>query len=365
MITKPKDAKQYNRIKIRLKLLEIVITIVYLGLFQFFLSFPLKEFAFSYTPNIYGAFTIYLVGFMFLCYIISFPLSFYSGFILEHRFGLSNQRFFDWALDDTKKGLLSLGLYLMFIQVLYIFLRNFPTNWWVWIAGFWFVATIFLAKVSPTLIVPLFFKCQPVDEKLKKSVLELSKACGIKILDVYKIDFSKKTNKLNAAVVGLGNTRRVLLADNLINDFNQKEINGVLAHEFGHHKMMHMWKMLIFSCVLFLFSFYVLFLASLRVASLLSASGVSDIAIFPTFMMILFLIGFLTMPLQAGFSRRLERHADIFALKVTEDKNAFISLMTKLRDRNLADPNPSKLIKFLFYDHPPIAERIERARKFK
>ncbi|MFH1381157.1 MAG: M48 family metallopeptidase [Candidatus Omnitrophota bacterium] len=359
------EAKRYNRIKIRLKLLDIILTVCYLGLFQAFLSSPLKSYVFGYTSNFYAAFGVYLTCFMLLGYLVNFPFSFFSGFILERRFKLSNQSFSAWAVDDVKKSLLSLVLYFIFIQVLYVFLRNFPTDWWIWIACFWFITTVVLAKISPAVIIPLFFKYQPVDELLKKNVMELSKICGIKILNVYKIDFSKKTNKMNAAVVGLGNTRRVLLADNLINNFNQDEINGVLAHEFAHHKMMHMWKMLVFGMVSIFFSFFMLFVISSKVVILFNAEGVADMAIFPAFMLVLFLAGFLTMPLHAGFSRRLERHADTFALKVTQNKNAFISLMTKLQESNLADPNPSKLIKFLFYDHPPISERIQSAKDFE
>jgi STE24 endopeptidase len=273
--------------------------------------------------------------------------------------------FSGWLKDDIKGGLLSLSIFLIFMHILYIFLRNFSNSWWIWIALFWFFATIILAKITPVFIIPLFFKYSPVDSELKKKIIALSKTCKIKIMDVYKIDFSKKTNKLNAAVVGLGNTRRVILADNLVREFSTEEILGVLAHEFGHHKLAHMRKLLIFGFISTFFSFYALYVVSQRLVILLNAGNIYDIGIFPAFLLVLFIAGFLILPLQNGFSRRLENSADLFALKVTKNNPAFISLMNKLAEKNLADPNPSKLIKLLFYDHPPISERIKLAENSK
>ena len=364
MPERTKEAKRYNSIRIRLKLVDILFTILYLALFQIFLSRTLKAFAFSFTPNSFFAFTIYLVLFSLCYYITGFPLHFYSAFTLEHRFKLSKQRFFDWFKDDIKKGLLSLAIFLLFMHILYAFLRNLPATWWVWMAFFWFMVTVILAKATPVFIIPLFFKYYPVENGLKRRIIELSKRCGIKILDVYKIDFSRKTNKLNAALVGMGRTRRVILADNLIQDFTDEEIAGVLAHEFAHHRLLHMWKSILCAAISTFLSFYALYLIAPRIAVVLNAKGVSDVSICPAFMLVLFIAGLLLMPFGNGFSRKMEREADLFALKAIRDKSVFISLMRKLAERNLADPKPSKVIRFLFYDHPPISERIQLAERF-
>lgn len=365
MPDRPEEAKRYNRIKIRLRLVGILFVIAYLVFFQAFVSLPLKTFTFSVTPNFYYALSLYLAFFCILHYILNFPLHFYSSFALEHKFNLSTQNFYNWIKDDIKGSALSLVIFLIFMHVLYYLLHRFDMTWWIWIAAFWFVATVILARVTPIFILPLFFKYYPVGDALKKRIIELSKKCRIKILDVYKIDFSKKTTKLNAAVIGLGKTRRVILADNLINDFNEEEIAGVLAHEFGHHKLLHMWKLIAFGVSVIFFSFYALYLVSSKIVVFLGAEAIYDIKVFPAFMLVLFIVGFATLPLQNGFSRKLEKNADIFALRATRDKDAFISLMKKLADRNLADQNPPKLIKFLFYDHPPISERIKLAENFK
>ncbi|MBL7157731.1 MAG: M48 family metallopeptidase [Candidatus Omnitrophica bacterium] len=358
-------AKEYNSIKIKLKFLDLLIGALYLILFQFFLSFQLKESVFNITPNFYFAFTIYLAAFSLFYYAATFPLNLYSSFVLEHKFKLSNQGFLDWFKDDIKGGILSLFIFLAFMQVLYLLLRHFSATWWIWIAFVWFIATVIFAKIAPIVIVPLFFKYSPVESSLKTKIFELSKKCGMKILDVYKIDFSKKTKKLNAALVGLGKTRRVILADNLVEEFTDREIMGVMAHEFAHHKLFHMWKIISFAFLATFISFYVLYLLSIKIVVLFKADGIYDMAIFPFFALVLSLTGFFTMPAKNAFSRRLERSADIFALEVTKDRDSFISLMNKLSSRNLADPNPSKLVKFLFYDHPPISERIELAENYK
>lgn len=360
-----KDAKEYNRKKVNLRFLDIFFVILYLLAFQIFLSLSLKKTVFTLTPNFYYAFSLYLIVFCISYYIINLPLHFYSAFIIEHRFKLSNQSFWNWFKDDVKSGVLSFFIFLIFMQVLYVLLKQFTVTWWVWIAIFWFLATTILARITPILIIPLFFKCSPVEDRLKKKVIELAKKCKIKILDVYKIDFSKKTNKTNALVTGLGKTRRVLLADNLISDFTEGEVASVLLHEFGHHARKHIWKHLAFGAALTTLSFFLLYLASSRMVILLNGEAVYDIKIFPVFMLFLFLVGFLMQPIQNAFSRALETEADIFALRVIEDKSAFISLMQKLASKNLADPNPSKLVKFLFYTHPPISDRIQLAKKLQ
>jgi len=357
----PGEALRYNRIRILLRLSGIVFTLLFLVFFQFFLSYRLKTLIFTFTANFYYAFTVFLVVFGLLHWALEFPLHFYSGFILERKFRLSNQSIFAWFTDDAKRGFLSLAVFILFMQALYFFLRNFPVSWWAWIAVFWFAATVILARITPLVVIPLFFKYYPVSDALKTKIIELSRKCGIKVLDVYKIDFSRKTNKLNAAVVGMGPTRRVLLADNLIENFTEGEIMGVLAHEFGHHKMRHVWKILVFGALSTFVSFYVLYLVSSALAVSLGAEHVYDMGIFPAFMVVLFLVTFALAPFQNGFSRRLERKADLFALEVTQNRDVFISLMRKLAERNLADPNPPKLVKFLFYDHPPISERIKMA----
>jgi len=356
-------AKEYNRAKINLRFASITYLILYLCLFQLFISKPLAGWALRTVGNFPLALGVYLLVFSILYYIIDFPRHFYSTFRLEHRFGLSNQKIKDWVKDETKGGILSFTLFLLFVEALYVLLKISGNLWWILLALFWFFVTVIIARITPTLIIPLFFKYAPVESTLKMRIMALSKKCELKILDVYKIDFSKKTNKVNAALVGLGKSRRVILADTLINDFTEEEIEGVLAHEFAHHKLRHIMKMLLHGFLATVLLFYVLYLTSSITVRILTADAVYDLSIFPAFILILFLVSFLLQPIQNWYSRVLEKEADEFAVNVTKNKKAFISLMKKLAERNLADPNPSKIVKYLFYDHPPISERIRRYEK--
>ena len=364
MISDVGTRRSYNRKKYTVRFIDIITSVLFLIIFQLYFSFRLQDLTSSLTENFYFILTIYVSIFSLIFYLVSLPLHLYSSFFLEHEFKLSNQKLSAWISDEIKGGILSFFIFMIFINAFYFLLRNFENTWWILLAFFWFFVTVVIAKLMPILVLPLFFKVFPVSEELKMRIMALSKKCGIKIVNVYKIDFSKKTNKMNAAVVGMGNTRRVLLADNLIESFSGEETEGVLAHEFGHHKFLHMWKMLIFGIILNVITFYIIYALSESISSLLGVEKIYAIGIFPALMLILFLMNFLILPVKNGFSRLLEREADLFALKKTNNKMAFISLMEKLATKNLADPDPPFLIKMFFYSHPPIKERIRCAELF-
>ncbi len=358
-------AKEYNKIKVRSKLQDIGLTFIYLAVFQVFLSNPLYSLTEKAGSNFYLNLFLYVSALSFLFYLISFPLHFYNSFLTEKKFNLSKETFFTWLKDDVKGGLLSFAVFALMIGALYFTIRAFPSSWWIWIAVFYFFLTIIITKLLPVAVVPIFFKYQPVDEKTKEEIFSVSKKCGIKIVDVYKIDFSKKTSKLNAAVIGLGNTRRVILADTILEALKPEELNSVLAHEFGHHKLRHTGKLIFFGLLSSFVSFYVLFLTSKLLAKTLGFSEIYDIRVFPAFMIVLYLIGVLLGPIHNAFSRKLEKEADIFSLRSLGKREVFISMMNKLAEKNLADPDPPKFVKFMFYTHPPINERIQLAEKYR
>jgi STE24 endopeptidase len=175
---------------------------------------------------------------------------------------------------------------------------------------------------------------------------------------------SKETKKANAALVGLGKTRRIIIGDTLLDNFTYDEIEVVLAHELGHHKKKHIWKFLVFGTFI---TFVGLYFADMVMKNYLRYFGfndISDIGAFPLLCLLVLVFSILAMPLQNGFSRYLERRADMFALKTTGKPRAFISTMTKLAEQNLSDTTPNKLIEILMYNHPPIAKRIKMAERF-
>jgi STE24 endopeptidase len=251
-------------------------------------------------------------------------------------------------------------------MLFYFVLRNTGPYWWALLAFFWILFTLFLSRIMPSFILPLFYKYSDVDDlELKNDISELAKISGIKLLDIYKIDLSAKTKKANAAVIGIGKSRRVVLADTLLHNFSKEEILAVCAHEFGHHKLFHMPKLILFSCFSTALSFYLLNIFMVKIVAFFNASSIYDIAIFPSFLLVLYVVSLLIMPAQNWFSRKMEVQADEFSLKITKNKEAFKSVMEKLGKMNLADVAPPKVFKYLFYSHPPISERIEFADKYE
>jgi STE24 endopeptidase len=222
-----------------------------------------------------------------------------------------------------------------------------------------------LSRILPVLILPLFFKYIPIeDEALKARIFTLANKAGIRLMDVCKIDLSRKTKKANAALIGLGKTRKVILADTLTDEFTQKEIEAVVAHEFAHFKYKHIWQLLGLSGIITLAGFYVLFLVAGKVVILAGASGISDLYLFPVLVLLMIGAGLVILPAQNLFSRILERQADKFALSLAGDAEVFISVMRKLASMNLADMDPSTWKKIFLYDHPPIRERIQMAEEY-
>ncbi|MCK4463690.1 MAG: hypothetical protein KAU58_05200, partial [Candidatus Omnitrophica bacterium] len=215
-------AKRYAHYKYALFFLDILFTISFLLMYQCFLSENFKIFSFSvHPPNLYIALTIYFTIFSLIYYIFSFPLNFYSSYILEHKFSLSNQNFFDWTKDEFKRTLISFIVYLLIIHAFYLLLSKSGALWWIWTALAWIVFNVIFAKILPIFVIPLFYKYSELNDiNLKKRIKELASKASVKLIDVFQIDLSSKTKKANAALVGMGKSRRVIIADNLINGFS-------------------------------------------------------------------------------------------------------------------------------------------------
>jgi len=253
----------------------------------------------------------------------------------------------------------------LLVESLYLTARSFPSTWWFLASIGWFVFSVVLTKIFPVLIIPIFYQSRKIDDcPLRQSIKDMTNRANIKLDDVFEINLSKNTKKSNAALVGWGDTRRVLLADNLVREFTSDEILVVVGHELAHYKHRHIWKLVTASFILTVISFGILYISAPYTASILRAGNIYDIAIFPALSFIFLLINIVLQPFINGYSRMLEREADLYALKLTGLKDAFISLMDKFSIKNLSDTNPPRIIEIMLYDHPPISKRIEMARHF-
>jgi STE24 endopeptidase len=357
--------KKYSAIKTRVFIADLFISLVSLAVFQVFLSAPVSEMSSGVSGNFYLGCLLFSAVFMAFMYLVSFPLHLASSFFTERSFGLSKQKITSWAADEAKSSALSFVLSAACIQVFYLFLRNFPHTWWVISAVAWIFFSIILVRLMPVLLIPLFFKYLPLDdEDLRGRIMDLAKRSGIRLVDVCQIDLSRKTEKANAAVVGLGRTRKVILADTLMRKFPRGEILVVAAHEFGHFKYKHIWKLLSVSGLVTLSGFFCLFLLAGRVVSIFGAQALYDLEILPVLVFLAGIFGILIMPAQNWYSRVLERQADRFALELTGDPESFANAMDRLAAMNLADDDPSTIKKIFLYSHPPIKERVAMAKRF-
>lgn len=297
--------------------------------------------------------------------LFEFPINFYGSFLLEHAFSLSTERFQGWCIDQLKSGVIGYIIALILFSLFYMIVKSNPFTWWLIVSFVWILFSVILARLTPTLIIPLFFKSTPLpDEALRTRVLVLASRMKVKLLDVFEIDFSKKTVKANAAFVGWGKSRRVLLADTLKNKYTHDEIEVILAHEFAHYTLHHLFKLIAANALVTLGAFYLIFKTSGPLVSFFGFSSIGHIEALPIVILYFSLFGFLMQPLENYLSRRFERDADLMALKVAGDRRAFISMMNKLAEQNLADKNPHPFIKFIFFDHPPISERIAFAENY-
>jgi STE24 endopeptidase len=296
--------------------------------------------------------------------LLSAPLDVVAGFILPRRAGLLTQGFSSW-LGDRAKGLAIGGvLGLLSIQIVYGLLRWSPDRWWLWASAVLTAGITLLAAVVPIWLVPLFYRLTPLEDPvLRDRVLALAARMGVRAAEVAVADFSRKGRAANAAVVGIGRTRRILVSDTLLREFPIEEVEVVLAHELGHHARRHLVKGLLVQSGLILGALWVVDRVLRVGAGALGLNGPADPAGLPMLALALTALGLLTTPLVAAWSRRLEREADRVALDVSGAPNAFIAAMERLGRLNLAERQPGRLRELLFATHPSIASRIAFARE--
>jgi STE24 endopeptidase len=295
--------------------------------------------------------------------LLTFPLDLLAGFVLPRRAGLLAQGFSGWLADRAKALAIGGVLGLLTVEVLYALLRVDPERWWLWAGAVLAAGTVLLAAVVPIWLVPLFYRLTPLqDPALRARILALAGRMNVRAAEVAVADFSRKGRGANAAVVGLGRTRRILVSDTLVSGFPPEEVEVVLAHELGHHARRHIAKGLLVHSGLILAGLWIADRALRAGGAALGLSEPADPAGVPFLLLILSGLGFLVTPIVAAWSRRLEREADRVALEVTRDPEAFVAAMERLGQLNLAERQPGRLRELLFATHPSLEARIAAGR---
>ena len=360
-------ARSYHRARRRVAISRFALSAVFLlGLLFAGWSVHLRDLAWRLTDNVWLAVLLYALLLGGISRVLGLPLRFYSGYILEHRYGLSNLLLAGWTRDSLKSLALGAAFGLPAVEIVYYTLRRFPETWWLLCRAFLALFSILLTNLAPVLLFPLFFEFRPVtEENLKSRLLRLSERAGTRVRDVMEWKLSAKSKKANAALVGLGNTRRIILADNLVNQYTPEEIEAILAHELAHHVHGDIWKGISLQLALSLAAFALADQALRRFSPYFGYTNLSDFANLPLLLAASVLLSLIVFPFVNAFSRYRERCADDFALRMIPDASSFISSMSKLARQNLAERRPHPWIEFLFHSHPSIDKRIRRAEAFR
>jgi STE24 endopeptidase len=310
--------------------------------------------------------------FTIVCYVIliallsealQLPLAFYQGVTLERRYGLSTQTTGSWWRDHVKAGGLVLVFALFGALIVWSFLRWAPEYWWLMAAVSFSAILIALAQLAPVLLFPLFYEFKPLDRpSLVQRLVSLADRAGAQVLGVFELRLSDRTRKANAALAGMGRTRRILLSDTLLSDHSDDEIEVILAHELAHHVHKDIWKGIALETALITTGFYLADRVLSTFAGPLGLEGKADIAGLPLLLLTGGAVSVALLPLANAFSRAHERRADRYALEMTKNAEAFVTAMKRLAVQNLAEERPSRLVEMLFHSHPSMSSRIAAAQ---
>lgn len=309
-------------------------------------------------------FPLYAFVFLSLMALIQFPLRFYSGYILEHKYGLSNQKVQGW-LKDYAKGIFL--MYLFSVPVITGLYYLLPLQlWWLYAGVVYFFLIVFMNHIFPILIFPFFYKIEPYrDKQMKNKLIRMAGRFGKRIENVFVAKESEKSKKANAMFAGIGSTKRIVLFDTLLSSFTKNEVETVICHELGHYVNKDTIRYIIIDAIRI---FPVLLIIDYVLRNSIGKFGITamnDISSLPLFLLAYYIIELAFMPLLNTYSRHREREADLFGLNACKKPKAQISTEKRLADIDLVDDNPHPLVEFLLFTHPSPSKRIRMVRGWK
>ena len=358
-------ARSYNRTKRWLSLADYGVSFLLLALLLLTgWSGRLRDMALSGTSQRYTlAVLLYVFMLLVISKVVGFGLDYY-GFRVEHQYHLSAQKLRSWLWDQVKSFGLGFVIAAVLAEILYFTMRVSPQDWWLFAWVVFLALFVLMAQIAPVVLFPVFYKFSPLEnEELKQRLVRLGERAGTKVRGVYEWKLSEKSKKANAALTGLGATRRIILADTLLQDYTTDEIEAVLAHELGHHVHRHILKSIAVEALITFVGFWL-------GKEVLHASvdrwhwfaTITDFANLPLLVLASTFLSLLLMPLLNAYSRFNERQADRYCFKSIPSIKPFVSAMNKLAEQNLAEKMPSKWVELFFHSHPSIAKRLEAAK---
>lgn len=363
---KRKIAKIYTKTKIMNGVLNsILLPLLFFAVLLFSgYSHTIKDISIALAGQLY--LPVYIIIFLTLLTLVQLPLSFYSSFIYEHKYNLSNQNIHSWLKDFLKELILMYIISVPILTGLYVLIQMTPL-WYIYAAILYIALTLFFDYIYPVVIFPIFYKTKPFkDEKIRKRIFEILKKIGIK--NINRIDIaneSEKSNKANAMFAGIGSSKRIILFDTLTENFTPDEIETVVAHELGHYVHRDILRFTIIESLKIIPVFLIIIAVFEKFSMTFSLAGITDIAGLPLLLLTNSIIELILMPIMMAYSRKREKQADLFALDATGKLEAEISTEKRLCDMNLGDDSPHPLVEFFLYSHPCAKKRIEYALEWQ
>ncbi len=362
-------AKEYARIRRRLFFVELgVDAILTVCGLVFGWALALKATLLGVTTNDWLVVPAFAVVFFLSFQVLELPLGYYSEYVLPHRYDQSTQTFGGWVKDQLISTLLMAAIGLPVLEVVYWLLRVTGPAWWLWAAGGYVVFVVLVSGLAPVVIMPLFNKFVPLGEEhadLIGRLKRLAERSGTRVSGVFRFDMSRRTKAANAALTGIGGTRRIILGDTLLAEFTPDEVESVIAHELGHHVNRDIPVGIVVSSAITLVGLSIVSLALNWGARALGFAGPADVGALPLLALTFGLFGVVTLPLNNAYSRWREARADAYALESTHNPDAFAAAMTRLANQNLAEADPEPWVVALLYSHPTIGQRLAMAARWK
>jgi STE24 endopeptidase len=357
------QAREYARIGRYLSLAEMVAAAVLLVLLVF--AGLSERLAGSFNLPVIPAVIIYFLVLVAAYRIIMAPISYYRGYVLPRHYGLLKQSLSGWLGDLVKAGALMLVLGTAIVAIVYWLIIVQPQLWWLFSWAFLVFISLVMSVLAPVLLVPIFFKMKPLaDGELRERLEKLAKRAGVEIGGIYTIEFSSKSTTANAALMGMGRTRRIVLSDTLLSQYPTSEIEVIMAHEMAHTRHRDMLRLSVFYSAILLVNLYAAGIILDAVIEPLGFGSLSDVSTLPLLVLVFAVVNLLLSPITTSYGRRIETEADGYALELTSDPTAFISAIARLTDQNLAEAEPNRWVELLLHDHPSYRSRLAYARRF-
>ncbi|MFB3852995.1 MAG: M48 family metalloprotease [Vicinamibacterales bacterium] len=294
----------------------------------------------------------------------SFPAAFYSGYVLEKRYGLSVETRGQWLRQHLKATGLATAISIAAAVFVLETLRRWPDWWWLVSAAAYSLVVVLLTAVVPFALLPLFYRVTPLAPGgLERRLTELVDRAGVPRPRFFRLGLSARTRKVNAAFAGIGGTRSVLLSDRLIDEYSEEEVAAVVAHEIGHQVTGDVWRAVALEVATGLMAALAAHGALLSFSAAAGLTHPADVAGLPLLALGAGAVSMAASPLACALSRSAERRADRFALSLSCNPRAYASAIRRLAGHNLSELRPSRIVQILYHTHPPVEERIAAAER--